>query len=82
MAQSVSAVRSVNLWSVTCYTDQNLKSKIMLIHFTALNLFISKKRFKKSYTTSFNLEDLDADFVLQHFDLCLHVNKGDEETES
>ena len=55
----------------------------MLVHFTALNLFISKKKkgFKKSYKTSFNLEDLDADFVLQHFDLCLLVNKGDEETE-
>ena len=54
----------------------------MLVHFTALNLFISKKKgFKKSYKTSFNLEDLNADFVLQHFDLCLLVNKGDEETE-
>ena len=54
----------------------------MLEHFTALNFFISKKkRVKKSYKTSFNLEDLDADFVLQHFDLCLPVNKGDEETE-
>ena len=31
---------------------------------------------------SFNLEDLDAEFVLQHFNLCLLVNKGNEETES
>ena len=54
----------------------------MLVHFTALNLFISQKKgFKKSCKISFNLEDLDADFVHQHFDLCLLVNKGDEETE-
>ena len=52
------------------------------MHFTALNLFISKKKKGlKKVMTSFNLEDLDADFVLQHFGLCLPVNKGDEETE-
>ena len=29
-------------------------------HFGALNLFTSEKRFKKSYKTPVNLEDLDA----------------------
>ena len=42
-------------------------------HFGALNL---------SYKTSVNLEDMDVDFVLQHFKLCLFVNEGDEETNS
>ena len=32
--------------------------------------------------TSINLEDLDFDFVLQHFKLCLFVNEGDEITNS
>ena len=27
-----------------------------------------------------NLEDLDVDFGLQYFKLCLFVNEGDEET--
>ena len=40
-------------------------------HFAALNLFILKKRFKESYKTSVNLENLNVDFVLQHFNLCL-----------
>ena len=53
----------------------------MLMHFRTLNLFISKKCLKK-VMISFNLEDLDAEFVLQHFNLCLLVNKGNEETES
>ena len=30
---------------------------------------------------SVNLEDLDVDFVLQHFILCLFVNEDDDETE-
>ena len=42
-------------------------------HFGALNL---------SYKTSVNLEDMDVDFVLQHFKLCLFVNEGDDETNS
>ena len=28
------------------------------------------------------VDDLDVDFVLQHFKLCLFVNKGDGETNS
>ena len=32
--------------------------------------------------TPVNLEDLDVDFGLQHFKLCLFVNEGDEETNS
>ena len=80
MAESVFAVQLVNLRSVTCYTDQNFKENV---HFGALNLFTSEKRLKLSYKTSINLEDLDADFGLQHFKLCLFVNEDDhEETKS
>ena len=63
MAESVSAMRLVNLRFVTCYTDQNFKENA---DFGALNLFTSEKRMKLSYKTSINLEDLDFDFVLQH----------------
>ena len=80
MSESVFAMRLVNLRSVTCYnTDQNFKEKT---HFEALNLFTSEKRLKLSYKTSVNLEDLDFDFVLPHFKLCVFVNEGDEETNS
>ena len=79
MAESVSAMRLVNLRFVTCYTDQNFKENA---DFGALNLFTSEKRMKLSYKTSINLEDLDFDFVLQHFKICLFVNEGDEETNS
>ena len=41
MAESVMAVRLVNLQSVTCYTDQNFKENA---HFGALNLFTSEKK--------------------------------------
>ena len=47
-----------------------------------LNLFIWQKRFKESYKTSVNLEDLNVYFVLYHFNLFLFVNKTDEESES
>ena len=73
MAESVFVMRFVNLRSVTCYTEQNFNENA---HFGALNLFTSEKRLKLSYKTSINLEDLDFDFVLQHFKLCLFVNKG------
>ena len=81
MAESVFAMRLVNLRSVTCYTDQTFKENA---HFGALNLFTSEKKLKLryNYKTSINLEDLDFDFVLQHFKLCLFVNEGDEETNS
>ena len=79
MGESVSAMRLVHFRSVTCYTNQNFKEKA---HFEALNLFTSEKRLKLSYKTSINLEDLDFDFVLPHFKLCLFVNEGDEETNS
>ena len=79
MAESVFFMRLVNLRSVTCYTDQNVKENA---HFGALNLFTSERRLKLSYKTSINLEDIDFDFVLQHFKLCLFVNEGDEETNS
>ena len=55
---------------------------MLIFFFGALNLFTSEKRLKLSYKTSINLEDLDFDFVLQHFKLCLFVNEGDEETNS
>ena len=79
MAESVFAMRLVNLRSVTCCTDQNFNENA---HFGAINLFTSEKRLKLSYKTSINLEDLDFDFVLQHFKLCLFVNEGGEETNS
>ena len=81
MAESVFAMRLVNLRSVTCYKDQNFKENAHFF-FGALNLFTSEKRLKLSYKTSINLEDLDSDFVLQHFKLCLFVNEGNEETNS
>ena len=40
MAESVFAMRLVNLRSVICYTDQNFEEKA---HFGALNLFTSEK---------------------------------------
>ena len=73
MAESVFAMLLVNLRSVTYYTDQNFNENA---HFGALNLFTSEKRLKISYKTSINLEDLDFDFVLQHFKLCLFVTKA------
>ena len=79
MAESVFAMRLVNLRSVTCYTNQNFKENA---HFRALNLLTSEKSVKLSYKKSINLEDLDFDFVLQHFKLCLFVNEGDEENNS
>ena len=79
MAESVFAMRLVNLLSVTCYTDQNLIKKLI----SELQISLPrKKRLKLSYKTSINLEDLGFDFVLQHFKLCLFVNEGDEETSS
>ena len=41
MAESVFAMRLVNLRSVTCYTDHNFKENA---HFRALNLFTSEKK--------------------------------------
>ena len=41
MAESVVAIRLVNLRSVTCYTDQNLKENA---HFGAQNLFTSETK--------------------------------------
>ena len=41
MAESVFAMRLVNLRSVTCYTDQNFKENA---HFGALNLFTLEKK--------------------------------------
>ena len=69
----------VNLRSVTCYTDQNFKSKCSFRSSKYLHL---EKRFKESYRTSISLEDLDVDFVLQHFNQCLFVNEADDQTES
>ena len=41
MAESVFAVRLVNLRSVTCYTDQNFNENA---HFGALNFFTLEKK--------------------------------------
>ena len=47
--------------------------------FAVRNLLDGPKNLNK---TPINLEDLDVDFGLQHFKLCLFVNEGDEETNS
>ena len=59
MAESVFAMRLVNLRSVTCYTDQNFKENA---HFGALNLFTSEKKVEtqvrrplSTLTLSFNI---------------------------
>ena len=44
MAESVFAMRLVNLGSVTCYTDENLKENA---HIGAVNLFTSEKGLHK-----------------------------------
>ena len=62
MAESVFAMRLVNLRSVTCYTDQNFNENA---HFGAINLFTKEK----TVEININLEDLDFDFVFQHFNL-------------
>ena len=62
MAESVFAMRLVNLRSVTCYTDQNFYENA---HFGAINLFTKEK----TVEININLEDLDFDFVFQHFNL-------------
>ena len=70
MADSVFTMRLVNFRSVTCSTDQNFKENA---HFGALNIFTSEKRLKLSYKASINLEDLDFDFVPQHFKPCVYL---------
>ena len=70
MAESVFAMRLVNLRSVTCYLDQTFTENA---HFRALNLFTLEKRLKLSYKTAINLEDLDFDFVPQHFKPCVYL---------
>ena len=68
-------------WSI-CRPELAIRTKIFKenAHFGALNLSTAEKRFKLSYKTPVILEDLDVDFGLQHFKLCLFVNEGDEET--
>ena len=66
--------------SVTCSVyGPKFQRKCSFRSFKSLYL---GKRLKLSYKMSINLEDLDFDFVLQHFKLCLFVNEGDEETNS
>ena len=79
MAKSVFAMWLINLRSVTCYTDQNIKSKCSFRSSKSLCL---EKMFEEGYKISVNVEDLNVDFVLQHSNLCLFVNEADEETES
>ena len=75
MAESVFAMQLVNLRS----DGPKFQRKCS---FRSSKSLPRKKRLKLSYKTSINLEDLDFDFVLQHFKLCLFVNEGDEETNS
>ena len=64
MAKSVFAMRLVNLWSVTCYTDHNFKSNCS---FHSSKYLYIEKRFKESYKTSVNLEDMDHFKTLLNF---------------
>ena len=72
MAESVFAMRLVNLPSVTCFTDQNFKENA---HFGALNLFTEKKGLNKvirrlstlrtwMFTLSFNILNMANLFSL------------------
>ena len=71
MAKSVFALRLVDLRSVRLnIRTQNPKSKCSFRSSKSLYLE-KKKRFKESYKTSVNFEDLNVDYVLQHFNLCL-----------
>ena len=50
--------------------------KQMFIYCSSKSLYLAqKKRSKESYKTSVNLEDLDVEFVLQHFKLCYVLTK-------
>ena len=70
MAKSVFALRLVDLRSVRLdIRTQNPKSKCSFR--SSKSLYLEKKRFKESYKTSVNFEDLNVDYVLQHFNLCL-----------
>ena len=60
-------MRLVYLRYVTCYTDQNLKSQCSFRSSKSRYLGKKKTRFKESYRTSVNLEDLDVDSFFQHF---------------
>ena len=71
MADSVFAMRLVHLRSVTIYGPKFQRKKSF---WSSESLYLGKKQ------TSINLEDLDFDFVLQYFKLCLFVNEGDEKT--
>ena len=74
MAESVFAMRLVNLQSGPKFQRK--------CSFPSSKSLYLRKMLKLSYKTSINLEDLNFDFVLQHFKLCLFVNEGDEETNS
>ena len=80
MAESVFTMWLVNLRSVTCYTDQNLKENA---HFGALNPFTSEKK------VEIKLQDVYQPLGLRFWlcpstfqTVCLFVNEGDEETNS
>ena len=76
IAESVFAMRLVNLRSVTCYTDQNFKENA---HFGALNLLPRKKGLNKVIRRLTTLKTLTLAFNILN---CLFVNEGDEETNS
>ena len=47
-----------------------------------LQISLPRKKGLNKVKTPANLKDLDVDFGLERFKLCLFVNKGDEETDS
>ena len=53
-----------------------------LVNFRSVTCNTDQNFKENAHFGAINLEDLEFDFVLQHFKLCLFVNEGDEETNS
>ena len=70
MAESVFAMRLVNLRSVTCYTDKNFKENA---HFGPLNPFTSQKKIEIKLQDYQPWGLIDFDFVPQHFKPCVYL---------
>ena len=65
MAESVFAMRLVNLRTVTCYTNQNFKENA---HFRALSLFTSERKveieLQQQYSVNNNIQALARIIIL------------------
>ena len=81
IAESVFALGLVNLRPITYCSDQNFRSKCSFCRSIPLYL---EKWFKESYYMFVNPVDLDVDFILPNYNLCLFENEVNDhkETES